>query len=63
MGLKCTKCGMPENTEYYKEIHQNRHHCRVHSHKDILLCNDCENSSLHAGCFHKFKYKVLCCWI
>jgi len=63
MGLKCTKCGMPENTVYYTDIHYNRRHCRVHKLKNNLLCHDCDNCELQGGCYHKFKYKVLCCWI
>ena len=63
MGLKCTKCGMPKDTVYYTDIHYNRRHCRVHDYKDNLLCVDCKSCNLQDGCYHKFKYKVLCCWI
>ena len=53
---------MPENTVYYTDIHYNRRHCRVHNLKNNL-CHDCDNCELQGGCYHKFKYKVLCCWI
>lgn len=63
MGQKCTKCNMPENSVYYTEIHVNRRHCRFHNYKDNLLCNHCDNFMSEHGCYHKFKYKILCCWI
>ena len=61
MGLKCSKCDMPKNSVYYTDIHYNRRHCRLHNFKNNLLCHDCEDCGLN--CYHKFKYKVLCCWI
>jgi len=63
MGSKCTKCGMSDNTIYYTNIHHNRRHCRIHNLKNNLLCHDCENDISDGGCYHKFKYKLLCCWI
>ena len=65
MGVKCSKCGISDNTRKsssYLTRHED-YSCRYHNcNNEMLICVDC-NRNLHeygGNCIHHYKYSFFC---
>lgn len=66
MGIKCSKCGIPQSQS--STLLFNEYSCRCHTFTsdNDKICKDCNINTLtcSGNCIHRFKYSVgniFCC--